>query len=133
MRNTKHAMRLGLILFVASLCASNAFGQVKYVELPNGKKVVLKGLVRPGGAPFYVFNAKPGQQLSVRLISPNRHVEFGIDVVFNIDGPEIVSDAIVEEKTIWSGHLPELDSNQFGIGVKTRAGRAAYTLEITLR
>jgi hypothetical protein len=71
--------------------------------------------------------------LSVRLISPNRHVEFGIDVVFNIDGPEIVSDAIVEEKTIWSGHLPELDSNQFGIGVKTRAGRAAYTLEITLR
>ena len=133
MRNTKHAMPLGLILFVPMLCASNAFGQVKYVEFPNSEKVVLKGLVRPGAAPFYVFNAKPGQLLSVRLLSPDRNVRFSLDVVYNIEGSVITSDAIVEGKRHWTGRLPESNSDQFGVGVTTRTGRVAYTLEITLR
>lgn len=133
MSNMKHAIPLGLILIVSALCASTAFGQVKYVDLAGGKKLVLKGRARPGAVPFYVFNAKPGQLLSVRLISPDRKVEFSVDVVYNIEGPEIVSDSIVEGKRSWSGKLPDSNSDQFGVGVTTRAGRAAYTLEITLR
>jgi hypothetical protein len=132
MRVIKHSLPLGLILIITALSASTAFGQVKYVDLAAGKKLVLKGRTRPGAVPFYVFNARPGQLLSVHLLSPDRNVRFGVDVVYNIEGSVITSDAIVEGKRDWTGKLPESDSDQFGVGVTTRTARAGYTLEITL-
>ena len=133
MRVIKHSLPLGLILIITALLASTAFGQVKYVDLAAGKKLVLKGRAPTGAVPFYVFNARPGQLLSVRLLSPDRNVRFSIDVVYNVEGPVITSDAIVEGKRNWTGRLPESNSDQFGVGVTTRTGRVAYTLEITLR
>lgn len=131
MRNKKTEVLIGLLLVISTLRAPPAFGQVKSVNLPNGKTVMLRGQVRPGGVRFYVFKAKSGQSLTVRLISPNRAV-FSLDVVYNLAEP-IVSDVIEEGKTSWSGRLPELNSDLFGVGVTTPAGLAAYRLEITLR
>lgn len=132
MRNRMLGKLIGLMLVISALCAPAAFGQVKFVDLAKGKKVVLKGQVRPGGVRFYAFNAKPGQNLTARLISANRRAVFSIDVIYNIAEP-IVSDVIEEGKTSWSGRLPELNSELFGIGVTTPRGQAAYRLEVTLR
>ncbi len=132
MRNKITGALVGLVLIISTLCAPATFGQVKFVDLPNGKKVVLKGQLRAGGQRFYVFKARAGQTLTARLISPNRRAVFSVDVVYNIDEP-IVSDMIVEGKRSWSGPLPDENSDQFGIGVTTPSGPAAYRLEITLR
>ena len=129
----KYAIPLWLILITATLCVSTAFGQVKYVDLSNGKKVVLKGRVRRDAPPFYAFDGKPGQQLIVRLISSDPRVVFSVDVVYNIQGQVITSEQIVDGKRSWTGPLPDANSDQFGVGVSTRAGHAAFTLEITLR
>ena len=126
-------MLVGLVMVISILGASVASGQVEYVDLPLGQKVVLKRQLRPGGQFFYAFTAKPGQTLTARLISANRRVVFSVDVVYNIRGPEIVSDTIVEGKRIWSGSLPDSSSDDFGVGVSSPVGRASYTLELTLR
>lgn len=132
MKNLMIKSAVAAVFLVLTMCMADGFGQAKYIELPAGKKLVLKGELPAGRERFYTFEAKPGQTLTARLISANRRAAFSVDAVYNI-GPPIVSETVVEGKTSWSGRLPDLNSNQFGIEVSTPSGRAAYRLEITLR
>ena len=117
-----------LALVVSAFCSLVVIGQVKSINLPKGKKVVLKGQVRAGGERLYTFEAKKGQRLTVRLISANKNAVFNVNVQYRID-----TELIDEEKTEWSGLLPEAESGLYSIAVTTSAGTARYTLAITLR
>lgn len=115
-------------LIISAFCSFAAVGQVKSIDLPSGKKVVLKGLVRAGGERLYTFEAKEGQRLTARLISANKNAAFNVNVQYRID-----TELIDEKKTRWSGLLPKADSGLYSIAVTTSVGTARYTLEITLR
>jgi hypothetical protein len=115
------------------ISAHTAFGQVKFIDLAPGKKVVLKGRVHRGDVLTYAFTAKSGQQLTVRLISTNKKAVLDIGAIFNIQGDVIVSDSIESGTVSWSGRIPEFDTRQFGVSVSTPRGTAVFSLEITLR
>jgi hypothetical protein len=116
---------------VMVLCGSAMVcAQVQSIRLPPGKKVVLQGEVRAGNyrERLYTFEAKPGQRLTVALNSTNHNAVFSVNEQYRVD-----RQAFEEEKTEWSGSLPESDSNGlYSIAVTATKGTAVYTLEIML-
>ncbi len=107
-----------------------SFGQTHNVTLLPGKKVVLQGQVRAGNyrEQLYTFEATAKQRLDVHLTSVNHNAVFSINEQYRVD-----RQPFEEEKTEWSGSLPESESHGlYSIAVTATRGTAVYTLEITL-
>jgi hypothetical protein len=105
-----------------------ASAQVKNINLQKGKKTVLKGQVRKGGERLYTFEAEKGQTLNVRLLSTQKKAIFSVNLQSR-EEYEIIED----NRTEWSGILPESESGIYSIAVKSNKGLQVFTLEITLK
>lgn len=107
------------------LLADAAAGQAKMIRLVKGKKTVVTGNVRDGDEKHYLFNAKEGQRITVRVI--------GRDAVFSLFGGAVWSEKFVDEKQFWTGRLPAGDDDQYAMVLTSFYKVAGYRLEITLR
>lgn len=117
----KMAIILGMFL-MCLLCSAGVAAQAKMVRLVKGHKVVLKGNVREGDEKGYIFTARKGQHLTVKLI--------GKDAVFSLFGGAVYSDSFANETKYWSGRLPEGDEdNQYAITLTSNYKVASYTIE----
>jgi len=74
----------------------------------------------------YIFKAKKGQQLTVKLV--------GRDAVFILSGGTAGSvEDYTEETKSWSGKLPPSDDNEYYIRLSSYHKVASYTLEVLLK
>src|ERR1700709_931815 len=116
---------LPAVLLLVLLSTGLVSAQAKTIHLIRGKKLVLKGQIREGDEFSYLFRAREGQRLTVRII--------GRDAVFSLYGGAVYSDSVCEEKQLWSGKLPEGDAdNEYAIKMKSNYKLAGYTIEILL-
>jgi hypothetical protein len=103
--------------------------QVSNIKLQLGAKTILKGKARKDRERLYTFEATAGQKLTVRLISSVKLSSFSVNLQDRVE-----YETIAENRTSWSGKLPESPSGIYSIAVKTRGKAiAAFTLELTLR
>ena len=118
-----------LSVFAALFASTNliaAQSLTKTIHLAKGKKIILKGSIREGDEFRYLFHAREGQIIAIKLITH--------DAVFSLYGGGGGDDLICEEKTSWSGKLPEGDAdNEYGIAMKSNYKLASYTIEVLLR
>jgi hypothetical protein len=113
-------------LIVCLCCSAAAVAQAKMLRLVKGHKVVLKGTVRDGDEKRYIFTAKEGQRLTVKVI--------GRDAIFSLYGGAVDSEKFADEVQVWSDRLPEGDEdNQYVLVLTSTYKVASYILEITLR
>ena len=123
------AVRL-LVCAVAACYSPPAFGQIESIHLQPGKQLILKGQVRAGQGRerLYIFEAKPKQRLTVHLDSADSNAVFSVNEQYRVD-----RQAFEEDKTEWTGALPETESHGlYSISVTAARGTATYTLEITI-
>lgn len=122
----KEMMRICLMLLMCLVFSGAAHGQAKMIRLVKGQKVVLKGNVRDGDEKRYIFAAKEGQRLTVKVL--------GRDAYFSLYGGAVYSEKFADEIQSWSGRLPEGDEdNQYALILTSTYKVASYRLEITLR
>jgi hypothetical protein len=113
-------------LVVCLCCSAAVAAQAKMLRLVKGHKVVLKGTVRDGDEKRFIFTAKEGQRLTVKVI--------GRDAIFSLYGGAVDSEKFADEVQVWSDRLPEGDEdNQYVLVLTSTYKVANYTLEITLR
>ena len=113
-------------LIVCLSCAAAAAAQAKMIRLVKGHKVILKGTVRDGDDKHFIFTAREGQRLTVRVI--------GRDALFSLYGGAVDAEKFADEIQVWSGRLPEGDEdNQYVLVLASTYKVASYTLEMTLR
>ena len=63
--------KITIILVTLLMClgiSGSAAAQARMIRLVKGHKVILKGTVREGDEKNYIFMAKEGQRLTVRVI-----------------------------------------------------------------
>lgn len=129
--NLEKIVKAIFMLTVVMFCSSAvSAAETHNVNLPLGKKIAVKGQVRAGNyeEQLYIFEAKANQKLSVSITSINNNAVFSVNNQYRVD-----RDAFEEDKTEWSGMLPESESNGlYSIAVTSTKGVASYTLEMTL-
>lgn len=128
--NSESVLKIIFILVLIAFCSSSVSAETHNVNLPLGKKVSVKGQVKAGNyeEQLYIFEAKANQKLSVSITSTNNNAVFSVNNQYRVD-----RDAFEEDKTTWSGTLPESESNGlYSIAVTSSKGTASYTLEMTL-
>ncbi len=123
----KRKLAILCVIFVLCLLSTNtAVAQDKNIRLVKGRKLILKGEVSDQAERSYIFKAKAGQHLSIKLI--------GRDAVFILSGGTAGSvEDYSEETKSWSGKLPPSDGNEYYIRLSSYHKVASYTLEITLK
>ena len=132
MSTLRNAMRkkslvlCGLVMAALFLTSTAAIAQDKNIRLVKGRKLVLKGEVPDGQDRSYFFKARPGQNLTVKLIG--RDAVFMLFAQHNFDAEEFS-----EETKAWSGRLPRADSGEYAIRLSSNYKVASYMLEILLR
>jgi len=122
----KRKLAILCVIFVLCLLSANtAVAQDKNIRLVKGRKLTLKGEVSDQAERSYIFKAKAGQHLSIKLI--------GRDAVFILSGGTAGSvEDYSEETKSWSGKLPPSD-DEYYIRLSSYHKVASYTLEITLK
>ena len=132
-------MKYKTILPIFFVCVFSifAFGQVQNIKLVPGEKKVLRSSV-PNGEEIerlYIFEAKPGQQLTVNISSTGKNAVFSVNEQYRVDRSpiEIDGEPIQDKTGEWSGTLPQSESNGlYSVSVTSSRGTATFTLEITL-
>ncbi len=115
-------------IIVLSLLSANLISaQEQRIRLVKGRKTVLKSAVRDTEeGKTYVFRARAGQHLTIKLI--------GRDAVFILSGGTAGSvENYSEETKFWSGKLPPSDDNEYYIRLSSYHKVASYKLEILVR
>ena len=96
------------------------------LRLVRGKKLVVAGSVRDGDTKRYIFTAKEGQRLTIKVV--------GRDAVFTLYGGAGLEDVIAEEEQTWSGKLPEGDpDSQYALVMTSFYKVATFRLELLLQ
>ena len=114
------------ILSVIFFTALTVDAQAKALRLVRGKKLVLSGTVRDGDDKIFMFKAREGQQLTIKLI--------GRDAAFSLSGGATDAEDIATETHSWAGKLPEPDEDgMYLLKVTSFYKVATFRLEILLQ
>ncbi|HZS08514.1 MAG TPA: hypothetical protein VFD58_27015 [Blastocatellia bacterium] len=131
-RDQKKILALRRTMLAASLlavivAAQESSGPVTRIQFKRGAtSATYKGVVSfPGGAQ-YVLGARAGQQMSVKVESPNRSVSF------QITGPDYrkVTEPADNSFSEWSGTLKK--TGDYHINLATTEDKARYTLTVSI-
>ena len=107
--------------------ASAQAGQPVPVRFESGRTtVLLKGAADHADGVTYVFAAKKGQTMTVRLTSPGRLA------VFSVTAPGGALEGALEV-TDHAGELPSTGTYLLAVWNRRKRGRTPYTLELTIR
>lgn len=121
----KMAAVLAVLLLTAGALAQAHYKRVRF---PRGRTTaILKGTL-PGAddAVNYALTARAGQTMTVHVTSPKGNARVSVyreGQEHALEGANTVKD--------WSGELPE--NGDYVLAVVSMQGRAAYTLEVTIR
>lgn len=102
-------------------------GKTKIVRFERGKySAVLKNAVVRGTENRYIFRARKGQIMSVRITSVENNARF---IVYFSGEQESLENS--KEASRWTGKLS--DDNDYVIVVAPTRGNATYTLTVSIR
>jgi hypothetical protein len=114
------------VLIVTFFLVSAAHGQAKALQIVRGKKLVVTGNVRDGNDRIYMFKAREGQRLTVKLTGP--------DTAFSLFGGATDAEDIATETQSWSGKLTEPDEDgMYLLRLTSLYKVATFRLEILLQ
>ena len=113
------------MIFVGESAAQT--GKTKIVRFERGKySAVLKNAVVRGTKDRYIFRARKGQTMSVRITSVEDNAKF---TIYFAGEQESLEDS--EDSSRWTGKLS--DDNDYVIVITPTRGNATYTLTVSVR
>jgi hypothetical protein len=125
-KNLLFLIGIGLMTLVLTGAVSAQYNQTeKRINVVSGKKLIIKGAVRDTDEISYVFMARAGQKLTVKVIG--RDADFTIFAIHAFDAEQIA-----EDTQLWSKTLPDLVDGKCSITVHSNYKVADYRLEILL-